>query len=150
MTRELGHPLGVIRIHVRAHDRAPHGGRWWRKFIRRDLAHQIVHWAHEAGLPMAMAHRAYLGFVNHGPIIDDAAGESPNPHAMIVVDVAGDAALLRAFVDRHRAALTGTHIQFAEAWDWSPHHAHIISATRGHQVHHRTAHHEQEESHEPS
>ena len=150
MTNDSGRPLGIVHIHVHARDRAPHNGRWWRKMMRRDLAHQIVHWAHEAGLPMAIAQRSHLGFVNHGPIVDDAAGESPSPHAMIVVEVAGDDAVLRAFVDRHRAALAGTHIQFTEVRDWSPRHAHPVTVTRGHRIRHVETHDAQEGSSEPS
>lgn len=115
---------GLLRIHVRARDRAPHDGRWWRKMIRHDLAHQIVRWAHEAGLPMAMVHRSHLGFVDHGPIIDDLASDQPNPHSMVLIEVAGTETALAAFIERHQTPLAHAHVQLVPTLNWSIHHHH--------------------------
>lgn len=115
---------GLLRIHIRAQDQVPHQGRWWRKMVRHDLAHQIVRWAHEAGLPMAMVQRSHLGFVDHGPIIDNLASDQPHPHAMVLIEIAGTETTLTAFVDRHRSSFAHAHIQFLPTLNWSVHHRH--------------------------
>ncbi|MCA9835162.1 MAG: DUF190 domain-containing protein [Thermomicrobiales bacterium] len=115
---------GMLRIHVRARDYVHHEGKWWRKVLRRDLSHQLVRWAHDAGLEAAVAYRSHLGFQGHGPIIDDLAGEVRNPQTIIIVEIVGDEHRLRAFIDRHRAMLVRAHIQFVEIQNWSLHHVH--------------------------
>ncbi len=117
---------GMVRIHLRARDRIAATGPWWRRLGRgRHLSHRIVQWAHQAGFPTAMVHRIPVGFVNHGPIIDDTASEHPNPHALMVVEINGPEAELQAFIERHRTTLGRAHISFHVLEHWSlphPHH----------------------------
>lgn|GEM_PF-5966643 len=116
--------FGMLRIHIRARDRIRAEGKWWQKITRRDLAHQIVRWAHEAGLPMAIVHRSHLGFIDHGPIIDDTTPDVPNPQAMVVIEIAGHETALNTFIKRHQGALGHAHIQFLSTSPWSLRHAH--------------------------
>ncbi|MCO5226712.1 MAG: DUF190 domain-containing protein [Thermomicrobiales bacterium] len=123
--------IGLLRIHVRARDYVHHEGKWWHKVIKRDLSHQLVRWAHEDGFDGAISYRSHLGFVGHGPIIDDLAGESRNPHTIIVVEIAGEEQRLRSFIEHHRAMLTHAHVQFLSVENWSLHHGHV-RRTGGH------------------
>lgn len=113
-------PYGILRIHLRASDSGHHHGSWWKRLLHGGGAfRQIVRWAHEAGLPMAMVHRSHLGFVNHGPITNDFAGESPNPHALVVIELGATEADLRAFVERHHLALRRAHVTYQPLENWS-------------------------------
>lgn len=118
---------GILQIHVRARDRVPTGDAWWRKLARRDLAHQIVRWAHDAELPMAMVYRSHLGYIDRGPIIDDIVAEVQNPEAIVMVEIAGPEPALRRFVNEHRGALTHAHIHFIPSQHWSVRHAHKVT-----------------------
>ncbi len=112
--------IGVLRIYLRGSDRSPRTGRWWKSWMRRERAHQLVYAAHAEGLSLAMVRRSHLGFLDHGPIVDDAATDIPNPNAMVLLELAGEPDQLRAFVARHRDELVDTHMQFTMADDWSP------------------------------
>ncbi len=127
MTDAPGRKLLAVRIVVRAKDRAPHDGRWWRRMARQDLAHHLVRQAHAAGLPLSTVQRSPLGFVNHGPIVDDDAGESPNPHAVVSIEIVGDTASILAFLNRHRSVLGHAHVDLRDATGWSANAVHPVA-----------------------
>ncbi|MCA9859837.1 MAG: hypothetical protein KC438_08950 [Thermomicrobiales bacterium] len=111
--------IGVLRIYLRSNDRAPRSSRWWKSWLRREISHQLVYAAHADGLAMAVVRRSHLGFINRGPIVDDAATDIPNPNAVVLIELAGKRDELRAFVERHRTQLINSHIQFGLAEQWS-------------------------------
>ena len=56
-------------------------------------------------VPLALAHQSHLGFVDHGPIIDDLASDQPHPHAMVLIEIAKTEMAQAAFINRHQASL---------------------------------------------
>jgi len=75
---------------------------------------------------MAMVYRSHLGFIDHGPIIDDALSESPNPEAMVTIEIMGATDALHSFLRKHHAALAHACIHFLPTERWSLRHPHKL------------------------
>lgn len=110
---------GLLRIYLHADDRVPGGQSGWRRIARTQTCRQLVRWAHDAGMASASVYRSGMGFIGRGPIVDDGMSEAVHPRLIVCVEVAGSRDALRAFVDRHAAALARAIVEYhaTERWD---------------------------------